>query len=739
MLPEEKMDTELANNGRQKIIINRPAYSQKEMISAYDLRWEAEVSLAERIKKCIRNRLTCTAGCWKGRLLGFFPFVEVMRTYNWRSWLVLDLISGISMSVVHIPQGMGFALLTSVPPVYGLYSSFFPPLIYFFFGTSRHLSMGTMALVSLMIGSTVNREVERRGLAAIPLLGDNSSANPTNRTVDVRTTTDDDDDVKVAVAVSISLLVGCIQFLMGVVGLGSVATFMSMPFIGSFLTAAAVHIIASQVPAVLGLTVDRRSGLLTLPLTFESIFRRIDETNLASLVIGLTSLVVLVVLKNGINERCRSRMKAPIPAELIVVVIGILTSHYLRVNDVYGTEIIGAIPTGIPPPRLPPMTDVQMYIVDSVIIATISFVISISMAKLLAKKHGYAIDVNQELFAYGLSYGLSSFFGCFAGAQAPPRTLLHDSLGGKTQLSSLFSCSVVLIVCLFMGRLFYSLPVPVLAAVIIVALLPMFEQFQQLPTLWRVNKYDFFVWIITFSSAVILNITSGLVIGMATSIFFVVFQAHFAFGSTLVSLDDSDIFLTKDRLQSDRLVEYPGIQVFRFDAQLFFVNVEKFKTQLFRKTLKDGPLLQIDPYQISTLTVDQPDNLPNGGQQPDGLAAKDVTSVDVGSTELGDIPLEVLPHHGRKTANRAVILDCSAMSYVDIMGVNALKMVSSDLLKLGIRFSLACVPSTMARRLESAGVLSPTVNDRDNRRPMFTLYPSVRDAVAMEMVMADRK
>ena len=724
-----------------KILINRPAYTQNAMVSAFNLRWQEELKMKERMKKCVEDQLACTAECWKERVFRFLPFINIMRNYQWREWLLLDFISGLSVGVIHIPQGMAFALLTAVPPAYGLYSSFFPVLIYFFFGTSRHLSMGTMALISLMIGTVVNREAEKYG-GSFPM----EAQNDTMILNDTATIHEHLTDVKIGLALSVSLLIGIFQFVMGMVGLGAVATFMSMPFIGSFLTAAAVHIITSQVPAMLGITIRGHTGIFKVPLTWYDIFDHITDTNICALITSLASLLILVVLKEVINERFKSRMKVPIPAELIVVIIATIASHYAHLHDAYNLKIVGSIPVGIPAPRVPPLSNAFSYLADTLVISIISFAISISMAKLMAKKHDYSIDVNQELFASGLCYGISAFFNSFAGAQAPPRTLVHESIGGKTQVSSLFSCGMVLIVCLFLGQLFYALPIPALAAIVIVALLSLFRQFNQLPTLWRVNRYDFLVWVVTFLAVVILDVITGLVVGMGTSIFLVVFQAHFASGSALVSVIDSDVYLTKDmyltkdRLLSDNVFEHPGILAFHFNAPLFFVNVEKFKLQLYAKvvtyqnitepptssafhmpTMENGVFTNnIQHAGIESTAMSE--CIPEQNNDED-LSGSAQVQVDDKSSRHSNLS-------GDQRGLHAIILDCAAISYIDIMGVNMLNAIRTDLQKLHITFSLACVPSDMSKKLEAAG--SITLPDDEKTTEIFTVYPTVQDAVAME-------
>ena len=704
------------------ISINRPAYTQNAMASTYDIRWADKMTLGAKMKQSLVGQLACTPVYWKERLLQFFPFINIMRSYQWKRWLYLDLMSGISVGVIHIPQGMGFSLLTSVPPVCGLYSSFFQMLIYFFFGTSRHISMGTMALISLMIGAVVNREVDKLGLA-IPVGGQNNTI-LANDTLAMQQRID---EVRIGTAVSVSLLVGCFQFVMGMTGLGTVATFMSMPFIGSFLTGATVHMITSQVPAVFGLTTRGYPGIFKLPMAYYEIFSHIRTTNICSLVTALLCLFVLVIVKEVINKRFR--MKVPIPAELLVVLVATLTSHYCRLHDSYGLQIIGPIPAGLPSPRIPPMNNAPTYIVDAVIIAVISFAISISMAKLMAKKHDYSIDINQELHAYGLCHGISSFFNCFAGAQAPPRTLVHDSIGGKTQVNSLFACLMLLLVCLFLGKLFYSLPMAVLSAIIIVALMPMFREFKELPTLWRVNKCDFSVWIITFLSVVILDVTTGLIIGMAASIFVVVLQAHSAVGSSLVSISGSGIYMAKGSVMSSNILEYPGLAVFRFGAPLFFVNVETFKTQLYEKVVNCQKLPEnIAPQIITMGQMDADKNMHYTNGMSKSTRINETTSCKSGF-ELDVVASTISESSADKHRLHAIILDCATISYIDIMGVNMLNAIRTDLQNQQVVFSLACVPRDMCDKLEAAGSITRV---DDEKTTMFTVYPTVQDAIAME-------
>ena len=208
-----------------------------------------------------------------------------------------------------------------------------------------------------------------------------------------------------------------------------------------------------QVPILLGVKLSPILGLFRVPLTWYAVFTHITESNIAEVIISLTSITILVIVKMVINERCKARFKIPIPIELLVMILATLISHYTMLHDTYNVKVVGSIASGLPTPKVPSMYNAKAYILDAFMVAIVSFTLSISMAKLLSQKHQYTIDDNQEMFAYGMSYGVSAFLGCFGGAQAPPRTLIHESCGGKTQMAALFSSTLVLFVCLFMGSL----------------------------------------------------------------------------------------------------------------------------------------------------------------------------------------------------------------------------------------------------------------------------------------------
>ncbi len=734
------------------ITVTRPVYTLEECNRAFlleDGRGDQN-DIKTKLKRYAARNCQCSGKCFSSALMSFFPFLGMLRSYQWKRWLPPDIISGLCVGVVHIPQGMGFALLTSLPPVTGLYTSFFPALVYFFFGTSNHLSMGTMALMSIMAGSVVDREVAMIDFE--PVIMNNTNENNTDSNLPVY---DDYVQAKIGIAVSLTLMMGMFQLLMGVLRLGVIATFMSMPFIGSFLTGSAVVIVVSQLPALLDLKVPRHSGLFSTPLRFYEVCKHLPETNVAAIVTGIVCLAVLIVVKEVINERFRKKLKIPIPSELLVVIVATLVSHFAEFETRFDVSVVSKIQQGFPTPAVPPMINFENYIIDAFVIALISFTISIAMAKLMARKHRYPINTNQEMLAYGIMHTVSSFFYCFATAQAPPRTLVHDGAGGKTQMHALVSCLVVLLVMLAVGPLFYSLPITTLAAIIICALIPLLRQFKEIPFLWKVNKWDLAVWLVTFLGTVVLSIILGLAIGIGFSALTIVLQTHLADGTILRRLKNTEYFIPEKCTAftaPEKKVHTPGIRTFRFNAPLMYTNVESFRNQLYTKIYDPSNKQWVFESQVDTpkprmnlmkrlstefmmrfkqkrsrsifvqeINISQSDSrltsiatkeLPDGMFKPNGLS--NISNGHARGSHAKENATSLIPPEKL----HAIIMDCSCITFIDIMGLTTLKSIHSDYDNVDISFVLAACSQQVINRLNAAGMLAK-----------FKIFPSVLDAL----------
>ncbi|XP_036156265.1 solute carrier family 26 member 10-like isoform X2 [Myotis myotis] len=452
-----------------------------------------------------RRACACSGpGAWR-LLLARLPPLRWLPQYRWRAWLLGDAVAGVTVGIVHVPQGMAFALLTSVPPVFGLYTSFFPILIYTLLGTGRHLSTGTFAVLSLMTGSAVERLVPEP-------LGGNLSAIEKEQL----------DAQRVGAAAALAFGSGALMLGMFALQLGVLSTFLSEPVVKALTSGAALHVLVSQLPSLLGLRLPRQIGCFALFKTLAAVLTALPQSSPAELTISALSLALLVPVKE-LNVRFRDRLPTPIPGEIVMVLLASVLCFTSSLDTRYNVQIVGLLPGGFPEPLLPNLAELPRILGDSLPIALVAFAVSASLASIYADKYSYAIDSNQELLAHGASNLISSLFSCFPNSATLATTSLLVDAGGNTQLAGLFSCMVVLSVLLWLGPFFYYLPkvrsrgsvwgdlggwlyprvlgwlVPflcskaVLACINISSMRQMFFQMQELPQLWRISRMDFVV------------------------------------------------------------------------------------------------------------------------------------------------------------------------------------------------------------------------------------------------------
>uniref|UniRef100_A0A8D3CCR3 Solute carrier family 26 member 5 n=1 Tax=Scophthalmus maximus TaxID=52904 RepID=A0A8D3CCR3_SCOMX len=485
----------------------------------------------------------CSSARARAAVLSFLPILTWLPSYPVRRFLFSDVVSGLSTGVVQLPQGLAYAMLAAVPPVYGLYSSFYPVLLYTFFGTSRHISVGTFAVMSLMIGGVAVREAPDDMFNVLPANASNMSATVDTEARDAR---------RVQVAVMLTTLVGIIQILFGVLRFGFVTIYLTEPLVRGFTTAASLHVFVSQLKYLLGVKTQRFCGVLSIVYSLKAVLWNITSTNVATLILGLVGIVFLYLVKY-VNERFKKKLPVPIPGEIIVVMVSTGVSYGLSLSDDYMVDVVGKIPTGLLPPAAPDFSLFPRLITDSFTVAIVGFSMDISLAKTFALKHGYSVDGNQELIALGLCNFISSFFQTFAISCSMSRTLVQESTGGKTQIAGLMASLVVLLVVVAIGFVFQPLPQTALAAIIMVNLLGMFKQFRDIPNLWRTSKIELAIWLVACAASVLLGLDYGLLV----AVLFAMLTA----------------------------AEYEGIKIFHSNSSIYFANSDLYVTSLKEKVI----------------------------------------------------------------------------------------------------------------------------------------------------------
>ena len=633
-------------------------------------------------------------------------------------------------------SGMGFALLANVPPIYGLYTSFWCVLLYFIFGQSPHASFGTMAIISIMIseatsshGNNLANQSHADFRFTAPLPSANGTRfhelmNSTGTAKNMIVASQHHTPHVVAKTMLVTTLTGIILIAMSLLKMNKVVAFIPISCISGFTTAAAFHIITSQFKFLLGISIPSHKGIFKLVKLWREVALELPHANLCDVVISVCCITFLYIIKEIVNLRYRHKLPAPIPAEMIVVTAVTLISHFGALNDRYGIQIIHNVPAGFASPVLPDFTGFEIYLVDAFLIAVISFIISYSMVSTFARKHKYEVNTSREMMTYGIYHLIGSLFGGFAAAAAPPRCTVLDTTGAKTQIVHMFTSLVLLLTILVIGPLFEPLPNSCLSSIIVCALIPLFKQFLHLVQFWKINKYDFAIWIVTWSSVVFMDIGIGLAVGVGFSVATVAVQACLSRGTILSSTGNIDLYQPSNKHELSE--EIPGIKIFRFESSLHFASQAQFKEQLFQLTAnpQELPLIEIKNIKrgntTTTTTTEKKLQGGEGGVSSNSVkkGISDVYTITNENTENNNIGDTLRPDL------TAIVLDFSSINYIDIMGLNLIKQLKTDYSNVGINLVLANCSGAIWCKLEAAGIGC----DKKSECPM-DIFPTIHDAV----------
>ncbi|CAF1109888.1 unnamed protein product [Adineta ricciae] len=568
-------------------------------------------------------------------ILERIPLIRCLKDYKIRQNLYGDIMAGIIVAIMHIPQGMAYGVLTTLPPVHGLYVSFYPVVVYMIFGTCPHLSIGTFAVISLMVAQAIE------GILSSPMhVISNGNETFSNESIPSLI------DEKIRISTTLALLVGLIQILLFFLRLGFLSVYLTEPFISGFTSGSAVHVLTSQLPLMFGVKSPRGiKGPFKIPKFYiklvHIVLRRI---NWVSSAIGLTSIVLLYFAKY-LNERFKAKIRIVLPLELVLIIIGTVLSHFTHLHEDFGISIVGEIKRGLPPPALPTFDNVNQLILPAITIAAVSFSISISMAKMFSRKHGYKVSSNQELLAYGMANVLSSFFQCYPNAGSLSRSVVQEGSGGKTLLIGGFSSIVLASVIVALTPLFRSLPMTCLAAIIIVNLKGLIFQIKDLIFYFRISLLECILWTVTFVSVVLFDVDIGLYVGICTSFVINTVRTQKPRFVTLGQVDTTGIY--KNVVYFPLAHQYDRIKILRFDESLYACNSVFFKRKFYELIGIQNIQSPIIPYGNSKNT------------------------------------------HARESPYKCVILDCSPFNYIDTVGVKLLVDIFHDLNKRGIVFFLS--------------------------------------------------
>ncbi|WKY11952.1 hypothetical protein Q1695_003488 [Nippostrongylus brasiliensis] len=729
----------------------KPVLDQQLFDKHYGFR-RVDLTLGRKLhwhfKQVLKWRLLDWAHFWMGRA----PITKWLPAYNWRQDLRSDIIGGVMLSIMCLPQGLAYGFLAGVPPVYGLITAIFGPIVYTIFGSSRHTSPGPFAIAALMVGGVVERFAADRsghnnsttrtticcqtsGLAVPPdeaieiastvtllvglwqiffgllnagllavWLSDHLVQGHNNSTT--RTTICCQSsglavppDEAIEIASTVTLLVGLWQIFFGLLNAGLLAVWLSDHLVQGLTSGAAVHVFTSQLKSMTGVEgvppTSEAFGLIKFYICF---FRRFHTIKIPCAVISVTCISLLLISNFFMDPVFRKWTNVKFPMEFVLVLFStliIFLSHGTRFE--VNVPIVGKVDAGIPPPRLPSFNGAEELVWQAVTIAIISFVIHIALAKLISKRLNYEIDANQagaketEWFALGAMNAIASFFSCFAGGSSLGRTMMQVKFGTRSQMSTVICCSMM----------------AVLAAIIVIAMKDLYIQLVRGLFLCRESIVDFMIFTVTFVAVILINVNMGLIIGIAFALLSVVFRTQWAESTCMGRIPGTS--------------DFKGIKVFRFDAPLYFANAELFITSVYNAC-------GINPVLVRSKLNEYKKPKANAPVSMEACKAASDMELRIVGRRLADATEGATTEEQTEhviTQLTHIIIDCSSIPYMDLMGKDALAQTYADYSSIDITVLMANCKVAIRQLFETT--------DFYNKVPKSRMFVSVNDAVTQAL------
>ena len=482
----------------------------------------------------------------------YIPILDWLPNYK-KNWLKGDLGAGLTVGVMLIPQGMAYASIAGLPAVYGLYASIIPIIIYAFFGTSRQLAVGPVAMVSLLTATAIG---SFEGLSTSDYI---------------------------SYAILLAFLVGVIQFLLGIFRLGFLVNFLSHPVVSGFTSAAALIIGLSQLKHLLGIDIERSHHINEIIM---NALQKANEINWVAFTIGIIGILIIIGIK---------KINKSLPSQLFSVIFGIVIVSFFNLGEgENAVKIIKEIPNTLPNYQLPLLdfSTIQLLIPMALTIALVSFMESIAVAKAIQIKHrDYKVIPNQELISLGLANVFGSFFQSFPTTGGFSRTAVNDQAGAKTGLAAIISALLIVVTLLFLTPLFYNLPKTILASVIMVAVFGLID-YKEAVHLWKSNRTDFFLLVVTFIATLTIGIEKGIGLGVILSLAMVIFKTTRPHVAVLAKIPGTHFYRNIERFEGV-IRPKEDVLIVRFDAQLYFANTAFFKDKLEELVIEKGKKLKL--------------------------------------------------------------------------------------------------------------------------------------------------
>ena len=476
-------------------------------------------------------------------LTKYVPILSWLPNYN-RAWLNADVIAGLTLFGLVVPEAMAYAGIAGLPPQAGLYTLLAALAVYALFGTSRHLNVAGTSASSVLIASTV------------VALGASTG----------------DMDTYQAYAIALVLVVGVVFLVAGLARLGFITQFLSKPVMDGFVTGLAIFVAVGQLNKLFG--VEKGEGNTIVKIV--DVMKQLPEANWVAFAVGATALALLFLLPH-LNKR--------IPAGLVVLVGYILLSTVLGLNGNYGVAVVGTVPKGLPMPSLPkvPLSIYASMVLPAIGVLLVVYSESLGVAHEFAAKHGYEVDPDQELNALAVTNIVSGLFGGMIAGGSMSSSAVKEGAGAHSQVANLVTWVATVLTILFLTPLFTNLPEAVLGALIIHAVWHLIIA-RKLHQIRLVTRTGFWLGVITMAGVLLIDVLQGMIIGLVCSLLLVVYKSSRPHISSLGRIPGIPGAYA-DLIRHPENVPVPGVLILRLDSPLYYANALTVQDRV--KTLVD--------------------------------------------------------------------------------------------------------------------------------------------------------
>uniref|UniRef100_A0A0N5A4B7 STAS domain-containing protein n=1 Tax=Parastrongyloides trichosuri TaxID=131310 RepID=A0A0N5A4B7_PARTI len=642
-------------------------------------------------------------------IISFVPILRWLPNYSIKESLTGDIMAGVTIGIVQVPQGIAYALLTGVDPIYGLYSSFFAVFLYIFFGTSKYVSIGSFAIVSLMTGVAANNvmaKLEKQAFSErVHFLEEHSGEQIDIHNLTEIVANNFKDLDRITLVTTLTFFVGLVQVTLGILHFDFLASYLSDQVVSGFAVGAAVHVCVVQFNKLFQIKAQSFNGVGYIIKQFFDVCTRLGHMNIPSALISLFGFIFLYLGKDFINVYYKKKLPLPIPFDFLLVAVTTYASYLLQFNENYGVKVVNKVPTGLKYPTLPRLELFPYMLSEIAEISIVIVAIHLSMCKIFNSKMGTKTNNNQELYAIGFTAAISSFFKVYPVSSALGRSMLNAECGATSQVAGFFTAFVLLFVILFLGPLLSTLPMCVLAVIIIFSMKSIFLKMKELKSLWKISKIDFFIWVVSFTATTAFNVMQGLLISIGFALATVIFRMQWPKWHGLSRLGETEEYRDTGRYAQNERLE--NVVVFRFDAPLLFINVEHFE-QSINKALKD---IEEDDSRKSSVDCDTGTNNNNDTTITSQMVNRSLFE-KLGVLSSKNETDNVIKH---------LVLDCSGFTVVDYTSITALMDLFDQLGKKKITLYFAGAKAPIRDQFEKCGFYKKV--------PKSFFYPTIHDAV----------